>query len=122
MSKNIHTRNWEIYHSTSEMYAGLAEAAATKGEDASAHYRKAAENETLAWLELDVFNAFDHSPRTVGIIAVSAVSLWVKAGDLRKAKNVATVCLNNALPEFAERQLRELMQVIEVAINELPAV
>ncbi len=68
-------------------------------------YRQAAE------LESQVFDGIPISrPRTRGIIAVSTVALYRKAGELAKAIRQAHRYLTDPeLPEFAQEELRDLL-------------
>jgi hypothetical protein len=104
--------SWSLHHSESENYAGLAEEASKQADiqQALEFYRLAAQAETQALdsLESDKY-------RTIGITAVSAVSLWFKAQELRQAEQLAYQWLmTDLLPEFAIHQLRELLQRIWV--------
>ncbi|MGH6830178.1 MAG: hypothetical protein ACREEE_05610 [Dongiaceae bacterium] len=52
-------------------------------------------------------------PRTGSILAVSAASLWFKAGNFERAAETAREWLtHDDLPDFARAQLRELLDAI----------
>ena len=98
---------WVQHHRTSEAYASEAEACVRLGkhEDARALYASAAAAEGRALEELDLAKA-----RTYGITAVSAASLYFKAGQLDCAERIATASMAfDPLPAFARRQLQHIM-------------
>lgn len=102
--------SWLEHHTRSEEYADLAEEFARLHEHDRAveYYRMAAEAEAHALIGLDLTKT-----RTVGITAVSTASLWFKAGDFRKAEQIAHQWLaTDLLPDFAIKQLQALLQVI----------
>ena len=73
---------------------------------ALALYAKAADAEELAIADLDIAKV-----RTLGISAVSAVSLYYKAAKFERAEEVAARCLGfSTLPAFAREQLRNLLE------------
>lgn len=100
--------NWAKYHSESEELASQAEAALKHGklEEAERFYNLAAEAEAHA------LSVLDHTKkRTLGITAVSAVSLYFKGKDFRKAEQIAYENLaTNKLPSFAAEQLQTILQ------------
>ena len=101
---------WLEHHSRSERLAGDAELAAGLGERARAQdlYAKAAQAEEQALQYLEPSKS-----RTLGISAVSAVSLYYKAGQLDAAEALAYRCLAaERLPKFAGEQLRGLLQSV----------
>jgi hypothetical protein len=102
--------SWNIYHSQSEQYASQAELAHRHGDEGVATdlYRRAAEAEVRA------LESLDHSKvRTLGVTAVSAVSLWFKAQKYEQAQVVAFKWLGKGiLPPFAIDALRDLLQAI----------
>lgn len=103
--------NWSTYHTQSEQLASLAEEETRRRRFDSAveFYRAAAEHEQHAFDYLD-----ESKVRTRGITAVSAVSLWFKAREFHRAKNLAYRCLGtDLLPTFAVDQLEELLQIIQ---------
>lgn len=102
--------SWRIHHANSEQYASQAEAALRQRDTAraTALYRQAAEEETAALAALD-----PAKPRTLGITAVSAASLWYKAHELAEAEHVAYQWIaTKLLPPFAVEQLRTLLQTV----------
>lgn len=103
--------SWQQYHMQSEQYAGQAEAAGQERAFARAQqlYRLAAEQEELALAGLDQSKA-----RTLGVTAVSAASLWYKAGIYEKARSLAAHWLaSSSLPPFAEKQLQQILTEVE---------
>ena len=79
-----------------------------KREDARALYALAAAAEERALEALDLSKA-----RTYGITAVSAASLYFKAGQLDCAERIALASMAfDQLPAFARHQLRQIMQVV----------
>lgn len=100
---------WAMYHTQSENYASLAEAAVKQGnfDRATEFYRLAAEQEMLALHELDA-----SKKKTVGITTVSAASLWFKAHEFQQAQIIAYQGLAGSLPAFAVNQLQSLLQTI----------
>ena len=103
--------SWLEYHRESERLASDAEITAHRGdgERARALYNKAAEAEVNALQEVE-----DDKPRTYGITAVSAVSLYFKAEEWQAARSLAHRCLGSErLPGFAYRQLEDLLDSIK---------
>lgn len=101
---------WTEHHRTSEAHASRAQACVRLGkrEDARALYALAAVAEEQALRALDLSKA-----RTYGITAVSAASLYFKAGQLDHARRIATTSMAfDQLPAFARRQLRHVLQAI----------
>lgn len=102
--------SWINYHTKSEHFAAEAEAAVYQGKvDLSIElYKAAAEAETIALDFIDITKV-----RTLGISIVSAVSLWYKAHDYKKAQNIAYRWMNSPdLPSFAIEQLQILLQTM----------
>lgn len=103
--------SWLEYHRESELLASDGEIALHRGdgERARALYNKAAEAEVNALREVG-----DDKPRTYGITAVSAVSLYFKAAEWQIARDLAHRCLGSErLPGFAYRQLDDLLDSIK---------
>lgn len=101
---------WLDWHRQSEGLVAEAEVANRVGrfEDALLLYKKAADLENRALDEVDLSKA-----RTYGILAVSATSLFYRARAFKQARQVAFSALSReVLPEFAEEQLKELVQAI----------
>ena len=101
---------WIEHHRTSETRASEAEGYWRLGhrEDARALYASAAVSEEQALGDLDLSKA-----RTYGITAVSAASLYFKAGQLDSAERIAMASMAfDQLPAFARHQLRHILQVI----------
>jgi len=102
--------SWIIHHSKSEEYASQAEFALKQGdkENAGKLYQQAAEEEATALNELD-----SNKVRTIGIIAVSAASLYYKAHNLTQAEHIAHEWLaSGLLPDFSTNQLRAILQSV----------
>lgn len=102
--------SWVEHHKRSERLASEAQVALFKDRKTEALelYAQAADAEDKALADLDRSKV-----RTVGISAVSAASLYYKAGDLERAGKVAAEWLRwPALPDFAKNQLRSLQQSI----------
>lgn len=101
---------WLVWHEKSEQLASEAHIVARQGyrDRALELFAEAAEAEHQALLALDV-----SKKRTLGITAVSAVSLWFKAGHLAQAESTALDwMLSGKLPAFATEQLRNLVQAV----------
>jgi hypothetical protein len=102
--------SWLVHHTRSEGYASQAEELRRRHErDRAAElYRLAAEAEANA------LNNVNHSKtRTLGITAVSAVSLYFKAQEFWQARKLAHTWLaTDLLPPFAVEELEDLLQVI----------
>ena len=102
--------SWIEHHERSERFASQAQVTAREGrrDEAQALYARAADAEESAIADLDPSKA-----RTLGISAVSAVSLHYKANRLARAETVAVRWLGfETLPAFARDQLRLLLQSI----------
>lgn len=94
---------WAAPHRASELLAERAHAARRDGlvSEAEDLFRQAAGIEEVALAQVG-----DDKPRTIGILAVSAVSLWVKGKDNKRALLVAHLCLSNPeLPDHERAQL-----------------
>jgi len=101
---------WSHWHAKSERLASQAEVELRRKDVSAAKnlYMKAAEAESQALLELA-----PNKPRTLGITAVSAASLWFKARAFKKASQLCYLMLSRAdLPDFAVDQLKGLVQAI----------
>lgn len=102
--------SWIQWHQQSEQLAAEASIAYRRNEFdlARSLYARAADAEQKALQEVDAGKS-----RTRGITAVSAVSLWFKAGLFQKAEQLAYLTLSAGdLPEFASTELRTLVQAI----------
>lgn len=102
--------SWIEHHQASELLASEAQAALRKDRQsqALALYSRAADAEHEALVDLDASKT-----RTSGITAVSAASLYFKAGELERAECVAGHWVGvDYLPSFAKEQLRGLLQSI----------
>jgi len=102
--------SWLEHHTRSEAYASEAEALSQQqaGDRAAELYHLAAEAEVAALNALG-----SDKTRTIGITAVSAVSLYFKAKEFAAARLVAEKWLSTQkLPPFAIYELKELLQVI----------
>ena len=102
--------SWTKNHEVSERMASQAQAALREGRQREALdlYARAAHAEELAVADMDTAKV-----RTLGISAVSAVSLYYKAAKFERAEEVAARWLgSNPLPAFAREQLRSLLQSI----------
>jgi hypothetical protein len=101
---------WKESHQRSEALASEAFMALRSGQVQVAEtlYAKAAQAEEDALRQVD-----ESKGRTLGITAVSAVSLWFKASEYRHAEQLAFSMFGmEALPEFASNDLRFLVQAI----------
>jgi len=101
---------WLQHHTTSEQLAADAEVAARGGDVPRARglYTRAAEAEEHALADIEPGKS-----RTLGISAVSAVSLYYKAAQPQAAERLAYRWLaSEGLPNFAAEQLRGLLQSI----------
>lgn len=101
---------WIDSHQRSEAFAAEASMALHSGqaEVAETLYAKAAQAEEEAFRQVD-----ESKRRTLGITAVSAVSLWFKAREYSHAEQLAFSMLGmKALPEFSSTDLRLLVQAI----------
>lgn len=102
--------SWALFHTESERFAIDAQMAVRAGDldRANELYREAAIAERKALDQLD-----ESKLRTRGITAVSAVSLWFKAGEYTAAEQLAHLMLADPLqPEFSREELRNLVQAI----------
>ena len=102
--------SWIEHHKVSEDLASQAQTALSNGrqQEAQALYGRAAQAEDRALADLD-----PSKTRTLGISAVSTVSLYYKAAEFKRAEEVANRWLEfDSLPEFAKKQLRDLLEVI----------
>jgi hypothetical protein len=102
--------SWSVFHQESEQAAVEAHAALQRGDVAQAKqlFINAARAEANALDSVAV-----DKPRTLGITAVSAASLWYKAGELQTAEQTAYKAFSiPGIPPFATQELRELLQVI----------
>lgn len=102
--------DWLALHKTSEALAARAHAALHdgNGDEAEELFRQAAAAEEDALAQLDT-----SKPRTFGIAAVSAVSLWYKGKDVQRASMLAYRCLANPdLASPAREQLDDLVQTL----------
>ena len=103
---------WLDHHRISERHASEAAVLAHRGEIVQARqlYEKAADAEACALAELE-----SDKPRTYGITAVSAVSLYYKAAKLADARMLAHRCLGSgSLPKFAWQQMEDLLDSIKM--------
>jgi AAA ATPase domain len=102
--------SWLKYHTQSEQYVSRAEQLSKSAEEflATELYGLAAK------AEVDALNCLNSSQaRTIGITAVSAVSLYFKAQDFSTAKIVAEKWLSiDYTPSFAVKELQDLLQEI----------
>ena len=101
---------WKKHHSKSEEYASQAEVAFRRCDFSSSVklYQLAAKEEEIALSMLG-----PTKKRTIGITAVSAVSLWFKGRDFKKAEDIANKCLGSySLPSFAIDQLTNILKKI----------
>jgi hypothetical protein len=105
--------NWSEAHAKSERFAEAAHAEHRNGHASTAQklFAEAAQAETEALESLDPSKL-----RTYGITAVSAASLWFKAGDMVAAARIADAAsaVPGGLPAFALVRLRELRDAIRV--------
>lgn len=102
--------NWLSYHRLSEDRASQAEELSRQQsvDRAAESYRLAAEIEEKA---LDAINS--RKKRTIGVMAVSAASLYLKAHEFLQAKRVAHKWLaTELLPSFAVEELKGILQII----------
>jgi hypothetical protein len=102
--------SWLVHHTRSEGYASQAQELLRRheGDQAAELYRLAAKAETNALNNVDFSKT-----RTLGITAVSAVSLYFKAQEFLQARKLAHKWLaTDLLPAFAVEELEDLLQVI----------
>lgn len=102
--------NWLDFHRKSEQLSSDANVYKKRGDiELSLNlYRQAAE------FEQEALSLIDNSKtRTLGIIAVSATSLWFKAKEYEKAQQLSYLILHKYnLPPFALQELQLLLQTI----------
>src|SRR3972149_4408248 len=101
---------WAERHRESELLASEAEAAIRMGDRSRAQilYAQAADAEDAALAALDRTKV-----RTLGISAVSSVSLRYKAAQYQRAETTACTWLASGnLPEFAVGQMRAVIETI----------
>jgi hypothetical protein len=100
---------WANLHRQSETSASEASELARSGalDKAIPRFREAADLEERAFQQID-----PSKQRTLGIIGVSTVSLWFKAGEYERAEQLALRMLNGPIPTFAAEHLRILLQTI----------
>lgn len=99
--------DWLDLHKQSEELASQAHALLRSGDEVAARhaFAEAARAETDALAQVD-----PAKQKTLGITAVSATSLWFKAGDLHEAARLAHQMLaSHALPDFAREQLDDIL-------------
>jgi hypothetical protein len=102
--------SWTKYHALSEQRASDAEIVLRSGatELALSMYAQAADLESRALDELEKSKS-----RTRGITVVSAVALWYKAREYRRALDLANRAVGDtSLPPFAVSQLNELLAAL----------
>ncbi|HMU53105.1 MAG TPA: hypothetical protein PKA13_25255 [Geminicoccaceae bacterium] len=102
--------SWIAHHATSEQLAADAEIERRRGsrDRATTLYREAADAESRALKEIE-----PTKQRTVGITAISAASLYLKADAPLLAEQVALRSLSeHDLPEFARDELRLILQSV----------
>lgn len=98
--------SWATHHSRSGRYASLAQLATRNGgyRGALELFRRAAEEEALALSCLS-----KRKTPTRGVTAVRVVSLWLNAGNARRARRVADQLLKEgSVPDFAAAQLQAM--------------
>jgi hypothetical protein len=103
---------WLAPHRSSEELAVRAASVLVRGRsDAAALlFAEAAEYETAALKALD-----SGKPRTLGILSVSAASLWLKAGRPDKVVPIASEAIRSELlPAFAEEALADILSTIRL--------
>lgn len=101
---------WITLHQQSEVAASRAQELAQSGQRDQA-VRAYADAAVLEEQALDAVEA--DKPRTVGILAVSAASLWFKAKELRRAEALTLKAMSwTHLPAFAAQDLRVVLQSI----------
>jgi hypothetical protein len=101
---------WSDLHEESEGAAAHAEVLARSGDRDGAlqAYALAAEFEEKALAAVG-----SDKPRTFGILAISAASLWFKARGLRRAEALALKAMTwPHLPPFAAQDLRTVLQSV----------
>ena len=107
--------SWKQHHEESEGFASQADVALRQNEFEAARrlYARAAACEERALADLD-----KSKKRTLGISVVSAAALHYKSKDFSRAQTVACQWLakSDALPGFAVRQLRSLVESVRVEV------
>lgn len=101
---------WVEYHRASEVAAAQATIAQNAGITSASleWFRKAAELEQKALSDIPA-----DKPRTRGVVAISASSLWLNSESYDEAESIALdVLRDNTLPDFAREQAREICQMI----------
>ncbi len=106
---------WSRHHSASEILAASAETAKKSGD----HQRAIELYQSAAEAEEQALNATSpDKPRTLGVTAVSAASLYLEANLFEKSKRLAEQWRRNKnLPDFA---VETLDQIIEIAGPQIP--
>lgn len=102
--------SWANFHELSERAAVEAEMLhrARQFGESRQRYAQAARYEVQAYVEVG-----PDKPRTLGIVAVSAASLWFKARQFREAEAFVHVALAAGnLPEFAQVELKTVLQTV----------
>ena len=112
---------WVDHHRRSEQLASEAELALLKGDPSRSEslYVEAAQQEEMALGHVGA-----EKPRTLGITAVSTVSLYYKGKQLDMAETLAHRYLGSGgLPRFAKRQLEESIDRIRTdrTMGDIPA-
>jgi hypothetical protein len=105
--------SWDAHHTESEQLASEAELLLSRGHRTQAAnlYRRAAEAEERAFFALDAGKS-----RTRGITAISALSLWLKAGECEHVAELGERLLSTeALPRFAREQIGDIMDSLNEA-------
>jgi len=118
--------NWLTYHRKSEDYAGMAEriwmaSKSSHDEDTKAEarelYERAASAEADAVREVAKLNL----PRTLSILAVSAVALHIKAGYPIAAIDLASSYLDlygvEHLTPWAIQELRSMIEAAQIGLG-----
>ena len=103
--------SWIEHHRRSERLSSEAQVALIRGRKTEALdlYAQAADSEGKALADVDKSKI-----RTVGILAVSAASLYYKANNPARAWEVAAEWLSwRKLPDFAKAQLCGLHQAVQ---------
>lgn len=105
--------DWLARHRKSEAFAARAHEHLRQGKtrDAEDYFRLAAEVEEAALALLD-----ESKPRTLGITAVSAVSLWFKGKDFARASRLAHRYL--AMPAISDSARAQLDDLLLTLYNE----
>jgi hypothetical protein len=108
--------SWSIYHSQSENYVSQAEQSSQQQESVLAikFYALAAAAEVVALKCLE-----PSKTRTIGITAISAVSLYLQAQAPDRAKQIAEEYLaTKLLPSFAIQELLHMLHIIQQTTGE----